>query len=249
MLGDSGSTTGTKLPNVVLAQLIAANAETWTGILVAALGSSALGAIVGGYLTTRLQGRHEREEAWRNRLIEAVHAFNGQVVKALTDTGGLLPGASRGEYPLRGEDGNLTEPAAGVVGSTAVVRDEMELALAHLELLVGTDSDVYQHAYSALRAVRMIINLLEGRPRATRIVEAAVRERQSPGAGITLLPDDRAFFLFDLLRYRPEPPEDFDPLDDMSVAQWAREVHHAGGDSAHRYMEAAHGYIEGYRLA
>lgn len=234
---------------MAVSQLIAAETDSWTGILLAVLGSSALGAVVGGYLTTRLQGRHEREEAWRNRLIAAVHAFNVVLVKALSNTGDFLPGASRGEYALRGADGKLTERAAEVVGSTKLVRNEADLALAHLELLVGTNSDVYQYAWGALRSINAVINLLDCRPHAQRVVQAVIEDRESPGAGIRRLDDDAAFRLFDLLSSRPDAPEYFDPQDDANVAQWAREVHHAGGESAHRYMGEAHRYIEAYRLS
>jgi VIT1/CCC1 family predicted Fe2+/Mn2+ transporter len=62
-------------------------ADTWTGIIIAALSSSALGAIVGGYITQRVQTHHEREEAWRNRLIDASHDLSLVLVGAFSSLG------------------------------------------------------------------------------------------------------------------------------------------------------------------
>ena len=99
-----------------VAGLIGAESNpTWAAILFAVLGSSALGAIFGGYVTTRLRGRLEREEAWRTRLIEAADNFNGAISRTLWTLGGLLPSASIGAIPLRNEDGTLAEDAAAAL--------------------------------------------------------------------------------------------------------------------------------------
>jgi hypothetical protein len=100
-----------------IAGLIGAQSSpTWAAILFAVLGSSALGAIFGGYVTTRMRGRLEREEAWRTRLIEAADNLNGALSRVLRTLGNLLGGALRGE-PLRSEDGTLTEPTAAALES------------------------------------------------------------------------------------------------------------------------------------
>jgi hypothetical protein len=133
----------------VAPELVVADVDTWTGLLVAVLGSSALGAIFGGYLTTRMRGRIEREEAWRSRLFEATDEFSRVLVTALRALGGLLPSASRGERRLREENGELTEETARTASSLSDLLDATELRLGHLELLVGQDSAVYQPAVSS----------------------------------------------------------------------------------------------------
>jgi hypothetical protein len=229
------------------AHIIAADANTWTGILVAALGSSALGAIVGGYLTTRLQGRHEREEAWRNRLIHATHDLNGVLVQALTTVGGLLVRVESSEGGrLRTDSGELVPQTATTIEGVRRLVDQARLQLAHLELLVGSDGDVYQEALGTIIALDYTSNLLQGYPGIQEVLRAVLADREAPGEGQELPGTDQ--YVFEMLRSRPDAPQTFDPSDDMNVSLWAGELHSAAGGSAHQFMQAAHTYIEAYRL-
>ena len=120
---------------LAIAGLIGAQSNpTWAAILFAVLGSSALGAIFGGYVTTRMRGRLEREEAWRTRLIEAADNFNGVLSRMLRTLGTLIPRASRGELPLRRDDGTPTEDTAAALESVWALLMEAEVLLSHLEL-------------------------------------------------------------------------------------------------------------------
>jgi hypothetical protein len=66
-------------------------ADSWTGLVLAVVGSSAVGAVVGGYLTTVTRGRLEREEAWRTRVIEAAVSLNDALVAMMVAAGSLDP--------------------------------------------------------------------------------------------------------------------------------------------------------------
>lgn len=236
---------------LAIAGLIGAqsNTPTWGAILFAVLGSSALGAIFGGYVTTRMRGRLEREEAWRTRLIEAADNLNGGLVRALRPLGNLLANASRGELPLRSKDGTLTEHTAAVLTSVWALLDELEVSLSHVELLFSNDSDVYSEGWQTMRLIQRTSGLLDGRPPAQRLIEAVVAERETRGAGINLLLDVEPRYLdqLEILTTRGSGPHSFDPSDDANVAQWATELHRLAGQRAHAYSRAAHAYIEAYR--
>src|SRR6266550_7927702 len=113
----------------------AGGATSWSAVLVAVLGSSALGAVFGGYLTTRMRGRIEREEAWRTRLLEAAEDLNRVLVQGARALGEFLPRAARGELPLRETDGSLTDETAAGVQSASDLFIQAEPSLARLELL------------------------------------------------------------------------------------------------------------------
>jgi hypothetical protein len=65
--------------------------SAWLAVLLAVLGSSAVRAIAGGYLTTRMRGRIEREEAWRTPLVTAADDLNLHLAQALWTLGQLFP--------------------------------------------------------------------------------------------------------------------------------------------------------------
>jgi hypothetical protein len=233
-----------------IAGLIGAQSNpTWAAILFAVLGSSALGAIFGGYVTTRMRGRLEREEAWRTRLIEAADNFNGALSRVLRTLGNLVGGATAGDRPLRREGGAPTERTEAALESVWTLLNEVEVLLSHLELLFSTDSDVYQEGYQTMRLIQRTAGLLDGRPPAQHLIEAVVAERETPGAGRSLLVDVEPRYLdhLELLITQGSGPDRFDPADDANVAQWANELHLLAGRRAHAYSQAAHAYIEAYR--
>jgi hypothetical protein len=200
-------------------------------------------------MTTRMRGRLEREEAWRTRLIQSADEMNVTLVTALGTLGNLLPAASIGDVPLRGSDGSTFTPEARAkIESVDEVLNQAQVQLARLELLFSTESNVYTHGYDATRQLGRAYSLLKGRSRAQRLIQAVLAERERPGAGSELLSDASAIADMQTLVARGSLPDGFDPSDDMSVASWAREWHHAAGEAAHWYMQAAHAYIEQYKL-
>jgi hypothetical protein len=233
---------------LTVAALVFADTNSWSGILVAALGSSALGAIFGGYLTTRVRGRQEREEAWRSRLIDAADEFAQVLVHVLRTLGTVLPEISRGERQLRGASGSPTRETVAVISSARRFLDDAELRLGHLELLVGTDSDVYEHGFRSMHLVEQSVNLMQERQPVQQLIAAVLVERANPGEGIGLLADfPRAVPDFELLRRWENLPDGFDVSDDTNLAQWARALQNVSGEEAHAYMRAARTYIEQYR--
>lgn len=233
----------------------------WTAILIAALGSSALGAIVGGYLPTRMRGRLEREEAWRTRLIEAADEFYRVLVGELRALGGLIFSVSIGDRPLWQEDGTLDSEIADAIKAALQLSDEAEIQLSRIELLFGSPSTVYQDGFKALHYVDRARGLLEGRKSAQTLVRAVVAERTNAGSGADLLEQEgQGDAVEPLLRiwaaaarrsdYKmpANVPEDFDPSDGSNVAQWARQLHLVSGEYAHRYSDAARAAIEGFKL-
>jgi hypothetical protein len=235
--------------SLCVAKLLAAT--NWTAIIVAALGSSALGAIVGGYLTTRMQGRHEREEAWRTRLIDAADSLDQTLTEALTTLGRLLPRVARGEERLRAEDGALTQEAAKNLDTVRALMTQAELQLSHMELLVTGDAKVYQLAFRTMRLIDFASALARcsSSPRLT--IQALIAERDDTGAGFQLLVDaddaSRFGFVQTLMEWEAFPPV-FEPSSDLIVAQWARQAHQFAASSVHDYMQAARQYIEQYSL-
>ena len=235
---------------LAIAGLIGAQSNpTWAAILFAVLGSSALGAIFGGYVTTRMRGRLEREEAWRTRLIEAADNLNGALSRVLRTLGNLLGGALSRE-PLRSEDGTLTEPTAAALESVWALLNEVGVSLSHLELLFSADSNVYSEGIETMRLIQRTAGLLDGRPPAQHLIKAVVAERATPGAGKSLLwKVGSAGYLdhLEILITEGSGPLSFDPADDVNVAQWAKELHLLAGRRAHAFSQAAHAYIEAYR--
>jgi hypothetical protein len=226
----------------------AQSSPTWAAILFAVLGSSALGAIFGGYVTTRMRGRLEREEAWRTRLIEAADNLNGALSRVLRTLGNLLSSASIGK-PLRSEDGTLTESTAAALESAWALLNEVGVLLSHLELLFSADSNVYSEGLETMRLIQRTAGLLDGRPPAQHLIEAVVAERATPGAGRRLLRRVMPSYLdhLEVLIAEGSGPDSFDPSDDANVARWAQELHLLAGRRAHAYSQAAHAYIEAYR--
>jgi hypothetical protein len=227
----------------------AGGTASWSAILVATLGSSALGAVLGGYLTTRMRGRIEREEAWRTRLIETAEDLNGVLVQTARTLGGFLPRAARGEHPLRKPDGTLTDEAAAGVQTASDLCVQAEASLARFELMFGVETEAYQHGFQTMNLLQRATGLVEGRGSAQLLIRAFCAERETPGSGNSLLAAEdmwRAMRPMELLALRDHLPDEFDPSDDANVANWARELHHVAGESLHDYIRTAHQQITQY---
>jgi len=233
-------------------------ASPWTVIVLAVLGSSALGAVVGGYMTTRMRGRIEREEEWRTRLIEAADDLNKMLVRVAWTLGGLLPSRARGEQPLRDENGDLTDETAKELDSAAELMREAEAAFGRIELLYGSASTPCQKANESINLLHAALGLTRGKPGVQRAVEAAWLT--SSPAAVEGRPSDAPFDLLAglsqsgtaayiaLTTLAPSMPEAFDVSDDANQASWARLIHRAAATALHDYMSASRGHIENYRL-
>lgn len=116
----------------------ASNSIGWTGIVLAVLGSSAVGAVVGGIITTSLRGRIERDEAWRTRLIEAADEYQAAMSGALLAyEEALLADAAAGKRPVRNEHGDLAEALADVVKAGEEQSTRVNQLLYRILLLYG----------------------------------------------------------------------------------------------------------------
>lgn len=231
---------------VVLIDTVGTHNEPWV-VLVAALTSGALGAIVGGYLTVRVRGRIEREEAWRARLIEAADELTKVLVAALNREGNLLTLASRGDRQLFGRHMKVrseTEETLNWIGDRL---REAWVALGRVELLFTEDSKAYEHGVQTIKLIGKAVALVRGLTAPQALVKAALAERRASGSGIGLLVDPRDSKDMMALLARPTLPDAFDPRDNLNVIRWALEIHEAASENAHEYMRAARGQIERYR--
>jgi hypothetical protein len=181
----------------------ASGGTSWTGIVLAVLGSSAVGAIAGGYLTTRLRGDIERDEAWRTRLIDAADGFLAQLATTLNAIPhSWLVAIESGDQDLRADDG-LTAPALQVAAAFESERTQLMPLFSRLELLFGADA-----SGPAREALRTLVNAREVLTGASWIPEA-MRLWGAKGLGVNIE---------DLI------DDGFDPDDDASVAALTREL-------------------------
>jgi hypothetical protein len=175
---------------------------SWEAIVVAALGSSAVGAIVGGYVTTRTRGTIERDEAWRTRLVDAADSFLaqlGRTVNAIPHS--WLAAVEEGEASLRDEE-DRTPEAEAAAAAFAEEKGQLLPLMSRIELLFGPDA-----AEPAREAVRIVVNAGEVFTGAAWI-RHDVSRYGALGLGVS--------------GATPLDAEDFDPDDDGSVALWTR---------------------------
>jgi hypothetical protein len=215
----------------------------WAHVAVAALGSSAIGAIVGGFLTTWLRGQIEREEAWRTRLIEAADDVANALSQADLDFNAILiRDVAESRYTLRGPDGAFArEVVRSLKASLDGVRKANRL-LTRVELLYGHDSIVYSKALDAVYGLSGSVRLLEGNSRAQRAVLAVVADHQGDThqRDELVARDEVAESRYKGLVFQQRLPAQFEPKDDSSVAAWALKLHDAAVDSFHDFVRAAH---------
>ena len=130
-----------------VATLLVASTEGglgWSQVAVAALGSSAIGAAVGSFLTTWLRGRIEREEAWRTRLIEAADDVASALSQADLDFNAILVGdVAERRLPLHTSGGTLTKDVKDSLRASLEGLRKANRLLTRIELLYGHESDTY----------------------------------------------------------------------------------------------------------
>jgi hypothetical protein len=156
------------MPSAALAQTAA---DSWGTIALAALGSSALGAIVGGLLTTWFRGRFEREEAWRTRLIDAADSLSAAMANTLLLGGELLWDYEQEAAALRDAKGNLTESGRERAREVRHSNNAARVLLTRVQLLYGGGSPAYQAAWGTLGNVKDCLAVLEKEPRAVKELE------------------------------------------------------------------------------
>jgi hypothetical protein len=148
---------------MIVAALIAAAPDSWFALVVAALGSSAVGAVVGGLLTTWVRGRFEREEAWRTRLIEAADGLSAATAGALLLGGELVWEYEQPASALRDKTGKLTQSGIARISEVRRANNDARVLLTRVQLLFGGGSATYASANESLSKLRELLALLEGR--------------------------------------------------------------------------------------
>jgi hypothetical protein len=129
----------------------------WATIL-AALGAGAIGAL----LTTWIRGRHERAEAWRDRLVPAADELATdilQAILALRDASRAVAGARVDEELKLPSERAVTvldlEPVQAALQDAERCCDEAHARLARVQILFGVNEPptiAAQRAIAALRA-------------------------------------------------------------------------------------------------
>ena len=127
---------------------------SWAAVVLAALGSSALGAIVGGSLTTWLRGRIERDEAWRTRLVDSA-AELGDALSA------LMICAGQNRRVVR----QSMSPTEDQLGASREAWRRARTNLTLVELLFTRQSSTFQYANDILRLEVEMRRALSGRQR------------------------------------------------------------------------------------
>jgi hypothetical protein len=209
----------------------ATTSVSWPALVIALLGSSAVGAIVGGYITTRLRGRIEREEAWRTRLVDASEEFLTHLGKASSAFPvPWLIEIEEDRAALREDGGELGEEAAAAIKHFAQERPALLLLLSRIELLFGPDA-------SSAAAVRAVRNLDSARGLLTRELWAERAAGEDPEALEIAALGSEAL----------EAGEEFDSDDDSSLASWVRILVESSAAHRRTFMGAAIARIHSQR--
>jgi hypothetical protein len=120
-----------------------AGGSQWTLLIVAALGSSALGAIFGGLITTWLRGRIEREEAWRTRLLDSASVLGTELSELMLTAGKVVYSVQK-----RGE------PEPGGIEEVKLAWNRVRTGLTPVQILFGHRSKTARHANGVLHSIR-----------------------------------------------------------------------------------------------
>ena len=215
----------------------------WPAIAVAALGSSALGAIFGGYITTWLRGRIEHDEAMRTRLIEAADTFVDDMSKALLALrSSILYDAADGRRKLRDTDGELTDDVADAIKATREYSQKAHTALTRVELLYSTRVEgPYDEGLMAVDCLNGCLGLLEGKSTSQAAVRAALLLRGGDATrALELLGRSSAAYRRAMaLVEEGLPADEFSPDDDASVASWACTLRQMAADQTHAFVTEA----------
>jgi hypothetical protein len=147
--------TVTGCPMTTVAFVAAADKALWSAVVVAALGSSALGAIIGGLTTTWLRGRIEGDAEWRTRLLDSAAALEAALSDLLLSHGKLAKSLRKAEQPSETDlddaraNWRLAKAAAGLVellftrqSSTFVTANDVLLLVRDMRWAIGGQMDL-----------------------------------------------------------------------------------------------------------
>jgi hypothetical protein len=159
------------------------DSPSWSAIILAVLGSSAIGAVVGGFLTTWYRGRIERDEAWRTRRLDAADEFCTAQNAALTAGMRALGGMENRPDEILDESGELVEWASQLRDKFLETREATLATTVRLELLFGPDSRPAEAAWATVLHLREAVNLI------ARMPNPLLRHQLNPGdhEGISLV--------------------------------------------------------------
>lgn len=224
------------------------------------LGSSAVGAIVGGYITTWLRGRQERDEAMRTRLIEVADEFVSVMTDAFMayDTRPLV-GAIAETHPLRDKDGQIAGDLSDILQRTRELVSKANSVHTRVTLLYGRNDGAHQAGLVALDCLSGSCNLLEGRPSGQETVQLALtasreglvlnrddaswsdqaREKELLGANVKVSNLNSSLRRAAALQAVGLPADDFDADVDASVAIWTRALRQAAANQLNRFVDLA----------
>jgi hypothetical protein len=238
----------------------AAKSTGWTAIVVAVLGSSAIGAIVGGFITTRLRGRIEHDEAWRTRMIDAADEFKQAIADALLAfKTGPLKSVVAGSPVARDAGGSLAPEGTNDLVTVEVDIMKAYRLLARIQLIFGGAEEVADkeavHRGEAARSLDSLgpsgwalhtidcllasLRLFDARSvRAGSVIRAAVQQRGG-GTPDALPADDReAFRVYAMLVAKGSLPTTFDLTEERSVAAWTLVLRDAAVDAYDGFVAA-----------
>jgi hypothetical protein len=190
-----------------------ASAGGWIGIIVAALGSSAIGAVVGGLITTWLGGRIQREEAWRTRLIEAADDLGCDLAEALLEVGRVIGEAERFGLAIR----EAGKPTGAVIQRVAEVRTKINrgrVRLSRVGLLFGADSPTYDRAVEVVNGLIAANHVLYANEQVVKTANARIGS--------------------------PEAPATIDLADPESTIAWANVFHRDSAASYDGFTDVTH---------
>jgi hypothetical protein len=128
-------------------------------LIVAVLGSSALGAVVGGTLTTWLRGRIEREEAWRTRLLDAASSLGTDLSQLLLRSALIRTRLDGGDRWNPEEEAST--PLMHAYKEQGDAWDRVRISLTPVQILFGSSSDTF-------RSANLVLLLLADMRRALR---------------------------------------------------------------------------------
>jgi hypothetical protein len=148
---------------------VSAPEPAWTTVVISVI-SAFIGGGAGAIVTVMLQSRHQRQEAWRSRLVPAADDFSTGVLQALLvhrDAVNVVRIAvelqSRAEE--RGEVADVHTSKVRAVLRTLTDRvDVAHSRLPRIQLLFGTESPTAKAGLEAILALRRGNVLLSQRP-------------------------------------------------------------------------------------
>jgi hypothetical protein len=148
----------------VFAAAAQAQSQTnWAVVLVTALGSSIIGGVCGGLLTTLLRGRIEKDQATTTRLIDAADGYLEQRVRAnvvAMETLELLRDQDAGAWE---EEADMPlAPGQQAIEKMADAEDNAEVALERVRLLYGLGSPVAAKGLETVTNAKQMIHALRG---------------------------------------------------------------------------------------